>query len=691
MFSSLKSKMLVPIIGMLFLMVAFIFVYVSVSTTNLVDRFSDERMSAATQSVRAYLSAYERQTFAAAAAMGSSAELIRLIHAGVREDIWQYTADRKLHLGVDEIIVGSADGITLARSHLRDSFGDTISGVPSVAAALRGESITLYTPTPTAAMVMTSTSPIMDAGTLVGSVVVNFVVGREEFLDRLSTVFDMDATVFVRDGTSVSSTLIHPVTGQRAVGTVAAPHIVEAVIGRGEHMTLDLNVFGMLPFSAYYFPLPGVDGLPNGMFFIGISQEHANATISTQQRNMIIIAVSSLVIVAFVILMFIIRMLKPISLLTYTLNDTANGDLTKRLPDSGKDEIANASRSFNQTMEELRKMINVIKNQSGMLSSIGNDLASNMTQTASAMNEIAANIQSIKGRVLNQSASVTETNATMEQVTININKLNGNVEQQDNAVNQAATALNQVLSSINSVTATLEQNVQNVKALEDSAGEGKISIEEVVADIREIARESEGLLEINAVMENIAGQTSLLSMNAAIEAARAGESGKGFAVVASEVRKLAESSEAQSKTIGNVLKNIKNSIDKITRSTDNVLGKFEAIDSGVKVVAEQEQSILHAMENQTQGGKRVLQASGQVAEMTQQVKGGSAEMLEGSKEVIKESKNLEKTTQEITNGMNEMVAGAEQVNQAVNTVNDLTGKTRENISSLVQAVSRFKV
>ena len=66
-------------------------------------------------------------------------------------------------------------------------------------------------------------------------------------------------------------------------------------------------------------------------------------------------------------------------------------------------------------------------------------------------------------------------------------------------------------------------------------------------------------------------------------------------------------------------------------------------------------------------------------------------MREGSKGVIQESKNLEKLTQEITIGMNEMATGTDQVNRAVNSVNELSGKTRENISSLVQAVSQFKV
>jgi methyl-accepting chemotaxis protein len=191
-------------------------------------------------------------------------------------------------------------------------------------------------------------------------------------------------------------------------------------------------------------------------------------------------------------------------------------------------------------------------------------------------------------------------------------------------------------------------------------------------------------------MENIASQTNLLSMNAAIEAAHAGEAGKGFAVVADEIRKLAESSSEQSKTIGNVLKKIKGSIDKITKSTETVLTRFESIDSGVKTVAEQETNILNAMERQEEGNS---QGSSSISlnDITKQVKTGSEEMLQGSQEVMKESQNLERVTQEITGGMNEMATGADEVNAAVNSVNEMVGKNREAIDSLLKEVSRFKV
>jgi methyl-accepting chemotaxis protein len=265
------------------------------------------------------------------------------------------------------------------------------------------------------------------------------------------------------------------------------------------------------------------------------------------------------------------------------------------------------------------------------------------------------------------------------------------VERQGESVAQSSSAIEEMLANIQSVSQTLIKNAGNVKELMEASEVGRSGLQEVAADIQEIARESEGLLEINAVMENIASQTNLLSMNAAIEAAHAGEAGKGFAVVADEIRKLAENSGEQSKTISTVLKKIKDSIDKITKSTDSVLNKFEAIDGGIRTVSDQEENIRNAMEEQNAGSQQILEAIGQLNEVTRMVKDGSTQMLEGSEQVIHESRNLELATQEISNGMNEMAVGADQINAAVSRVNAITGENKESIEVLVKEVSKFKV
>jgi len=435
-----------------------------------------------------------------------------------------------------------------------------------------------------------------------------------------------------------------------------------------------------------------VDGFPWTLFF-SMDKEEFDGKIN--QLTFSAIGISLGLLAVALVLAFIIgrSIAKPIRNVAENLKDIAQGegDLTRTIPEKGNDEIADLSRYFNQTLEKIKNLIILIKSETETLASIGNNLSSNMIETASAVNEITANIQSIKGRIINQSASVTETNATMEQVTVNIGKLDGNVQDQSSHISQASAAIEEMVANIASVSETLNKNSTNVKNLKDASEVGRTGLSEVASDIQVIARESEGLMEINSVMENIASQTNLLSMNAAIEAAHAGEAGKGFAVVADEIRKLAESSSEQSKTISTVLKKMKESIDKITRSTENVMNRFEAIDSNVKTVAEQEDIIRNAMEEQKTGSSQLLGGISKVNEITRDVSRGSHEMLDGAKEVIHESKNLEKATQEITSGMNEMAAGANQINVAVNHVNEITVKNRDGIDILLHEVSRFKV
>jgi len=698
MFKRFKSKILVPSIGVMMLVLILVIVYTSVSVGNLTDELAEERASMISQATHLRLDELSDLSALSARLVSQSdyiADILRTYgtaeQVADRNAFFSYVEGRRLEIGAGNLLVLDNQGYVFLRTNIPGTYGDNMGGGANVQAAMRGETISVFGVGALAIRMSLSTyTPIMDGDEQIGVFIARIIMNEDAFVDGFAEVFDSHVVIYT--GTEVVATTIRDAAGNRALGGEADPRIAQAVLERNE-IFRDLMPVDGAPHHVYVFPVHNVAGTPIGMFFVAFSHERTIAATRARQINMILIGFAGLALASVVMFLFAIKLLKPLNLLTRSLRDISSGnaDLTKRLPVMGRDEIAQASGYFNQTMEQFRKLIVSIKKQAGDLSNIGNDLASNMTQTASAMNQIAANIQNIKGRVLNQSASVTETNATMEQVTVNIDKLNSHVEHQTGAVSQTSSAIEEMMANIRSVSATLLKNVESVRDLQESSETGRNSLQEVVSDIQEIARESDGLLEINSVMENIASQTNLLSMNAAIEAAHAGEAGRGFAVVADEIRKLAESSSEQSKVIGSVLKKIKDSMDKITRSTDNVLNKFEAIDQGVRTVAEQEEGIRGAMEEQSRVSRQVLGASGQVSEITQQVKGGSLEMLEGSKEVIQESKNLEKVTQEITSGINEMAAGADQVSSAVSNVNDLTGRNRENISSLVRAVSQFKV
>jgi methyl-accepting chemotaxis protein len=336
-------------------------------------------------------------------------------------------------------------------------------------------------------------------------------------------------------------------------------------------------------------------------------------------------------------------------------------------------------------------LVKSIKNRSFTLLDTGDELSANMTEASSSLRKINGNVYAMKEKVSSQATEVDTATKTIERLMGQLDTLNKHIAVQFDSVTQSSSAIEQMLANIHSVTQTLIKNTTNINSLAQSSDAGRADLQKVSADIQEIARESEGLLQINSVMETIASQTNLLSMNAAIEAAHAGEAGKGFAVVAGEIRKLAENSAAQSKTISDVLKRIKNSIDTITKSTSIVTERFETIEKEVDTVSNQEAHIRSAMEEQEVGSRHILEAVTQLNAVTELVRNSSKDMTNDGNEMLKQSTSLKQLTADVSGSMNTMEASSSQINDAVIRVTEISEENKENVKFLTEEVMRFKV
>ena len=180
-------------------------------------------------------------------------------------------------------------------------------------------------------------------------------------------------------------------------------------------------------------------------------------------------------------------------------------------------------------------------------------------------------------------------------------------------------------------------------------------------------------------------------MNAAIEAAHAGEAGKGFAVVAGEIRKLAEESSAQGKTINGTLKMITEEIDQLVKAASLAVEKFTLISEHTDAVQASTSMVALTMMEQSKAGKAVLISMQDINAITDSVQQGSSEISSGSEKVMDEVRNLDRVTHILQNRMEEMASNFMKVNNAVYEVKSFTGKNKESIDRLVGEIGKFRV
>ena len=416
-------------------------------------------------------------------------------------------------------------------------------------------------------------------------------------------------------------------------------------------------------------------------------------SVSKLIRLMVIIMAIAILIAIVVSGIIISILLKPLDVLKKSMHEISSGnaDLTKRIDQNTNDEIGDVVAGFNKFTDMLQSIMIQLNKSKESLMAVGEKLGNCTNETSASITQIIVNIDSVHNQVSNQNDSVNQTAGAVSQISSNIESLEHMIENQTAGVAQASAAVEEMVESIKSVTGSIDKMASSFDELIESAKSGLQIQYDVNEKIETIRSQSETLKEANLAISSIAEQTNLLAMNAAIEAAHAGEAGKGFSVVADEIRKLSETSGSQSRTIGEQLDHIINSISVVVNSSKKLNKAFNEVTERIEETDSVVQQIKSAMEEQNVGSKQISEALQNMNDNTIEVSNASKEMAQGNKLILEKIQNLQVVTNEISSSMDEMAVGADHINGTGAELTGISKQMSESILEIENNVDQFRI
>jgi len=414
--------------------------------------------------------------------------------------------------------------------------------------------------------------------------------------------------------------------------------------------------------------------------------------ITRKQSLVMDISIISVIILSFILSLLIIRsIIRKINGIQDDIAVLATGDLTRRVDESGKDELSRLGVNFNTFVVNLVETLTSIQAGSRANTEARNNLLLAVEDSSSSVVEGEKNVESILNLATRLDGSVSESSRSADQIVSRVDSFAEMIESQASMVEESTAATTQIMASLSNMSKSVTGNKDAALRLESVARDGSEVIEETGNTIRRVSSHVNTIQEMADVIKGVADQTNLLAMNAAIEAAHAGDAGRGFSVVADEIRKLAEKTSENSRIISENLRSIIDDINSATDYSNQTVQSFEQIDVEIRGVISRTAEVASSIEELNQGSGQVMEAMNELQDYTNRVKESTMDISENIHSVRASVKDASDVSHQVT-------AGSEEIRTGMSVIRESSERTREVADSisaisldLDTAVSQFKV
>ena len=371
--------------------------------------------------------------------------------------------------------------------------------------------------------------------------------------------------------------------------------------------------------------------------------------------------------------------------------NTGDKDLTKRLQINHNNEISLVKKSVNAFVENIHETVLQIGDANHLLKNAFNNVKTSLEESKHQIENIVTEINNATQTLDTEDKCVLDTSSAVTQISQNIKGLNELIDSQVSAITQASAGIEQMIGNIGSISTSVEKMAEEFADLNTATNDG-IEKNRIVNELLSvILSQSQSLQDTNRIISTISSQTNLLSMNAMIESAHAGEAGKGFAVVAEEIRKLADTSAAQSKSIGENLQKIAENISKVVDSANASKLSFERVSNKTNNTSQLVESIKLAAEEQAEGSKQLLDVLSLMNNISTNVQTSSKEIETKTQEILNSIEGLRQSSINMSNNFTKIVSTTNATKETTNNLQYCAQEMSEAVNNITDRIQEFKV